>query len=332
MNAEQLKAFESFVQEAMQKTLPQAGIVRVRDAQGSEIANWSDSIMVSIVSFQSEHMLGSALMGCDDGFLEKTYPHFNPADPDRKALLHDWLGELSNLVIGRLKNILLPYGVMIKVNPPSVTEASEDIFASYATRKDNLKLWFSCAEQLVCLAFSMDVAASINFAADFAGHGHELQPGDAIYRLNEPEGAAKKYDVITQIRSGVMTDDDAALHDDFASDFDDDTPVPSSHRSLNAMSLESTLVQPQSQPNPNSSPIRSVRRSLEAIAWGEPGELCLSFQGGHTVRLFPANLLAKGTESLLIEGYRLEIQPTSQGIRVSMPELQISMEAATRAA
>jgi hypothetical protein len=68
------------------------------------------------------------------------------------------------------------------------------------------------------------------------------------------------------------------------------------------------------------------RRNLEAAEWDEPGELCLRFQGGSIVRLSPANLLAKGTEVLVIEGYQLEIKQTAHGIRVTLPELKISLE------
>ncbi|HYX33832.1 MAG TPA: chemotaxis protein CheX [Oligoflexus sp.] len=352
MNTAQLKVFESFVQEAMQQTLPQVGLSRVEDSYDSEMVHWPDPILVSIMSFQSTNMQGTAVMGCDAAFLEKTYPNFDPNDPARVSLLHDWLGELSNLVIGRLKNKLLPFGVTLKLNPPSVTEASEIIFDSYATRKDNVKVWFSCDHQFFCLSFSVDLDASVDFAAHLPNQGHELQPGDAIYRLNEPTGSVKKYDVIAQIRSGVMTDDDPALHDDFEGDFDDDVSLPSMHRHLEGVDeLEaSTTRRPasttnipsatrvqypdvhQTTVNNSSLPPTSTRRHLEAAEWSDTGELCLRFQGGSIVRLSPANLLAKGTESLVIEGYQLEIKQTAHGIRVTLPELQISLEAPIRAA
>src|SRR6185436_12997439 len=104
VNAEQLKVFESFVQEAMQQTLPQVGLSRVEDTYDGELVNWPDTILVSIMSFQSDNMQGTAVMGCDAAFLERTYPNFDPKDPQRDALLQDWLGEMSNLVLGRMKN------------------------------------------------------------------------------------------------------------------------------------------------------------------------------------------------------------------------------------
>lgn len=344
MNTEQLKVFESFVQEAMQQTLPQVGLSRIEDSYDSEMVHWPDPILVSIMSFQCDNMQGTAVMGCDTAFLEKTYPNFDPKDPAKDTLLQDWLGELSNLVIGRLKNKMLPFGVTLKLNPPSVTEASEEIFDTYSTRKDNVKLWFSCEHQFFCLSFSVDLDASVNFAAPLSNQGHELQPGDAIYRLNDTAGSSKKYDVIAQIRSGVMTDDDPALHDDF--DFDDDLPLHAMNRRLEGVDeleasttrrpLTSTTVPIATRVQypdvhqttvTNSTTQRTgVRRNLEAAEWEDSGELCLRFQGGSIVRLSPANLLAKGTEVLVIEGYQLEIKQTAQGICVNLPELQISLE------
>lgn len=352
MNTEQLKAFESFVQEAMQQTLPQVGLSRIEDDSGSDMVHWPDPILVSIMSFQSDNMQGTAVMGCDVAFLERSHPSFDPEDPARLSLLQDWLGEMSNLIIGRLKNKLLPLGVTLKLNPPSVLEASEEIFESYATRKENVKLWFSCEHQFFCISFSMDLDPSVSFAAQLPSQGHELQPGDAIYRLNEPAGSSKKYDVIAQIRSGVMTDDDPALHDDF--DLDDDMPL---HHQTMDRRLEgvdeleaSTLKKPgtsttvpsatrvqypdvhQTTVTNSEMPRSQHRRSLEAAEWDEPGELCLRFQGGSIVRLSPANLLAKGTEVLVIEGYQLEIKQTAHGIRVTLPELKISLETSILAA
>jgi hypothetical protein len=289
-------------------------------------------------------MQGTAVMGCDTAFLEKTYPNFDPEDPAKEALLHDWLGELSNLVIGRIKNKMLPFGVTLKLNPPSVTEASEEIFDSYSTRKNNFKLWFSCDHQFFCLSFSVDLDASVDLAAHLSKQEHNLQPGDAIYRLNEAAGSNKKYDVITQIRSGVMTDDDPALHDDF--DFDYDVPsytmnqrlegveeleASTSRRPLTSMAVPiATRMQSpdehQTTVTHNSTQRKSVRRNLEAAEWQASGELCLRFQGGSIVRLSPVYLLAKGTEVLVIEGYQLEIKQTAQGICVSLPELQLSLE------
>jgi hypothetical protein len=353
VNTEQLKVFESFVQEAMQQTLPQVGLNRIEDSSDSDMVHWPDPILVSIMSFQSDNMQGTAVLGCDTAFLERSHPSFDPADPARSTLLQDWLGELSNLIIGRLKNKLLPYGITLKLNPPSVIEASEEIFDSYSTRKDNVKLWFSCDHQFFCVSISMNVDPAVDFAAPIPSQGHELQPGDAIYRLNEPTGSVKKYDVIAQIRSGVMTDDDPALHDDF--DFDDDMPL---HHTMNRRLEGVDELEASASRKPVSSPVTTVpsatrvqypdvhqttvtssatprpnpRRSLEAAEWDEPGELCLRFQGGSIVRLAPANLLAKGTEVLVIEGYQLEIKQTAHGIRVTLPELKISLEAAIRAA
>ncbi len=350
MNTEQLKIFESFVQEAMQQSLPQMGLTRVEDTYDGELVNWPEAILVSIMSFQSEKIQGTAVMGCDVAFLERTFPGLDPNDPNKESLLQDWLGELSNLVLGRMKNKLLPYGLMLKLNPPSVTEASEEIFDTYANRKDNLKLWFACEHQFLCLSFSVDLDESINFTAELPQQGHSLQPGDAIYRLNEPVGSSKKYDVISQIRSGVITDDDPALHDDFEVEFEDDRIVSNLTRNLEGVEeLENNLnrrpapptspLTRQSYPDiqqtsvPSQAPLRnSNRRALEGVEWGDQGELCLRFQGGSVVRLAPASLLAQGTGTIVVEGYKLEIQQTQQGVRVVIPDLQMSLEAVIRAA
>ena len=354
----QLKIFEMFIQEAMLQALPQAKLSRVEAPSDGELVNWPEPIQVSIMSFQSEKIQGTALMGCDISFLELTCPCLDPKLPGKDALLQDWLGELSNLVIGRIKNKLLPYGEVLKLNPPSVFETGEEVFGSYAKRKDNLKLWFKSEQQHFCIALSMDIADDVDLNKALPAQGHSLQPGDAIYRLNEESNSIKKYDVISQIRSGVMTDDDPALHDDFEFDYDLEAVSAgklSGQPLIGVEELEKTnrvnqeinvqqavsIGRVEAQVFPDFSGLPSAaesqksspnRRPLEAVDWGKGGELCLRFEGGHVVRLTPATLLDQGIGSIAIEGYQMNIQAIQNGLMVFIPELHISLETSIRAA
>ena len=339
MNQEQQQIFESFVQEALQQTLPQCELTRLQDTYQGELVNWPDSVCVSIMGFQGERMHGTAVLGCDFGFLERTCPAYQIGGSDKDLLLHDWIGELSNLILGRIKNKLMPLGIVLKLNPPSVTEASEAIFETYSTQPHNVRLWFTSEEDFLCIAFSMELAESVQFSAHPSTDGHALQPGDAIYRLNEPTGSSKKYDVVSQIRSGVSIDEDSLGQDDF--DLGDEgtlnspgAVLPGSWERVSTSSPSTAQVSSPPFVVPASSfrttapePVdASQRRVLEAVSWRESGELHLRFQGGLTYSLTLEMLVRQGWSVLIIEGYHFELTLNEESVRVLVPELQMTLE------
>ncbi|MCX6129602.1 MAG: chemotaxis protein CheX [Proteobacteria bacterium] len=353
-----MKIFAVFVQEAIAQTLPSANLKLIEAPEQGDLVNWPEPIQVSIMGFQSDKIKGTAVIGCDHCFFDQFCPGLDKQDPQYLALAQDWLGEFSNLLLGRLKNRLLPYEIILRVSPPSVSEASESIYSSYTRCKENLKLWFNAGQAFICVAFSMDIEAGVDLGARLPAQGHSLQPGDAIYRLNGESHSSNKYDVISQIRSGVMTEDDSVLHDDFDFDLDlehlESRPIvannlvgveelekPAKPQQENNIQMPVSVGRGQSNAYPeiqfsgskNSSRLGSKnRRNLEGMEWNEAGELHLCFQGGNLVSITPLILLEQGTNTLMIEGYKVDIQQDQKGLRVTIPELQITLEAVIRAA
>jgi hypothetical protein len=69
--------------------------------------------LVSVIGFSSPAFSGSLLLASPNSVVEHTVP-----TPD--ANLADWSGELSNQLLGRLKNLLLDYHVQIDISLPVV--------------------------------------------------------------------------------------------------------------------------------------------------------------------------------------------------------------------
>lgn len=330
MDSEQIKILASFIADAFRQTLPDLQLETVPDTYEDELVNWPEAIMVSIVRFQSEAMQGTAVLGCDLGFLERSCPSFEGDREERDLFLQDWIGELSNLVLGRLKNKLLPYGIVLKLNPPSVTEASATIFETYAVHERQLKLWFSCEQDYICLSFSLDLAASIDLEKELKQTDPQLQPGDAIYRLNEPVGAAQHYDVVAKVRSGVDLDEelpDGALFDfDLASERPALAPwsqaTPAAQPSLSKASAPSESVQAPSH----------ERQKLRGIRWFNQDSVLLSFDHQTSYVITPRLLLEQGTKLLELEGYQIHLVQNGQVVQLLIPELQLTLEHAGYAA
>lgn len=74
--------------------------------------------LISTIGFSSEALGGSLLLAVTDDLLHKTLP---AAD----ASLADWCGELANQLLGRLKNQLLKYDVVVNLALPVVVSGGE---------------------------------------------------------------------------------------------------------------------------------------------------------------------------------------------------------------
>lgn len=354
MNSEQTQIFQDFVQESLQQSLPDMKLKRVEDPDQGDPIQWLDPIHVSIMRFQGDGMQGNAILGCDLAFLQRTCPQYDAEDPNRLQVVQDWIGELSNLILGRLKNKLLPFGTVLKLNPPSVTEATGKIFDLYATQSQNFRMWFSCEKDYICLSFSIDVHESIDLHVTSTYDESQLQPGDAIYRLNEMkhDGNAKgsrrdhgsSLDMVSTVRSGISIDEDSLSSEDF--DFVDDVVEPERlHQSraedkAPAWAQKVTIASPSvssSSPAPSqtqaqthaATPIKKGgdgRRILESMEWPQHGELVVKFRGGIAYSLAPQKLLDSGCSALTVEGFLFNLERSTLGIRVTVAELQMSIE------
>lgn len=360
MNSEQNQIFQDFVQESLQQTLPELKLARVADPEHGDPIQWLDPIHVSIMRFQGDGMQGNSVFACDLSFLQKTCPYYDPNDPQHLQILQDWIGELSNLIVGRLKNKLLPFGVVLKLNPPSVTEGTGKIFDLYATHPHSFKLWFRSEKDYVCLAFSLDVKENIDLHRSSSRDDNHLQPGDAIYRLSDVQ--SKSFDMVSQVRSGVGFDEDQLGGDDF--DFVDDVVEPERLHQSRAEDNAPAWMQKTASPLENSTstylkssewikavpteaarveskssredketllettrhPAIEKRRALLGMEWQQNGELMLRFQGGVAYSLVPLKLLDAGWATISVEGFQFQLQRTPHGVRVSVGELQMSVE------
>jgi CheY-specific phosphatase CheX len=89
------------------------------DLDGSPVSRILPSVkLISTIGFSSETLGGSLLLAITNDLLVKTSPA-----PD--VNLADWCGELANQLLGRLKNQLLKYGVVVNLALPVVLSGGE---------------------------------------------------------------------------------------------------------------------------------------------------------------------------------------------------------------
>lgn len=77
------------------------------------------------LDFTGEQLGGSLYLVCSREVVERSYPLHGPDyEPVEHDAMQDWVGELSNQLLGRVKNRLVPYGVRILLNTPLALPAA----------------------------------------------------------------------------------------------------------------------------------------------------------------------------------------------------------------
>ncbi len=76
--------------------------------------------MHAIIGFAGTQIKGSLAISADNELIKMTHPNGPMGMPVTEDDLPDWLGELANQLLGRLKNMLLRRGVDFGITTPSV--------------------------------------------------------------------------------------------------------------------------------------------------------------------------------------------------------------------
>ncbi len=97
--------------------------------------------MVAIVALMSENFRGSMMLCIDQSLLERTHPMAKAGRELNDRLIADWLGELTNLAVGRLKLHLGCHGVNARITPPSIEKNTDKVLRDFEQLKPTQRVW-----------------------------------------------------------------------------------------------------------------------------------------------------------------------------------------------
>lgn len=166
------------------------------------IEDWPQMIYTSVIGFQGLQVHGSIIICCEREFLLETIPFRDQIPIDMMNLsIQDWLGELTNLLMGRISNRLLDHGLTVKISPPSVAIASPSIMNSYAERVPAYQpFWFALDDdQRICVQLGADMAKGINLGESPKDSSQVVRPGQTAFFNKEANRSAPKVSAMAGI-------------------------------------------------------------------------------------------------------------------------------------
>jgi CheY-specific phosphatase CheX len=139
--------------------------------------------LATFVGYSGAQLRGSIAMDVPTTLIARLHPSTASAEKLGNDDLCDWLGELANQLLGRLKNGLARHGVTLQMSTPS-TVWGEMVHARRTRAQGSTELEFATGEDLVIVYFDglallpLDITKSS--AADF---GDPPAEGDMMMLL-----------------------------------------------------------------------------------------------------------------------------------------------------
>lgn len=81
--------------------------------------------IVAFIGFSGAKLTGSLALVLPEALVEETHPMRGHVAGDARAALHDWAGEISNQVLGRLKNRLLAGDIVLQLSTPITLQGTD---------------------------------------------------------------------------------------------------------------------------------------------------------------------------------------------------------------
>ncbi len=330
-----LKNFETFMNEALVKSLADFSLDRLTAPPQSA------ELLKTRLCFEGAGMKAQAFISCSRPFLQTTCPLPRGPVDHSQAVIKDWLGELGNLILGRLKNRLLAHDVTIKISAPSFDGDWQTAKTVQAPA-----VWLQGAGGFI--GFDCSIEGTIPEIGEATKQSAEILPGDAIYRLNDPANSKATYDIIAKIRSGTDRDkdsEDESGEDNFG---DAEGELESEHYSAIQQAdpmqancgnlIRTTEAEKEIQAKSSQRPIRILFHSqlhtplLTSLSWTQIDKLILHFNTGLEYSICPRTLLEKGTATFEVEGVAMLFQRDGDWIRTSIPTYNMYMSKSSRVA
>jgi hypothetical protein len=121
----------------------------------------AELLFCGVVGFTGEQMRGTLMLATSSEPLGRT-------SPMRDASLREWIAELSNQLLGRIKNRLLVHGVDLHLSTPVVLRGNH---IAPLSRAELVPYAFSCDGGYVCVWFDAEVLGGLDLTQLVATDG-----------------------------------------------------------------------------------------------------------------------------------------------------------------
>ena len=135
VNRETLQTLQALTERALEGLFgPLCGAVSIRDASDTAWTELADATLAAAIGFRSPCLSGELILLAPSRFVEDVLPPEVRGRQRSARIAADWVGELVNQLVGRLKNQLLGYGVDVGLGTPRAVTPNDIVSYEHSMR------------------------------------------------------------------------------------------------------------------------------------------------------------------------------------------------------
>lgn len=178
MRADIWSKFQPLIVECATSLFASCGVALSYDGETDGAAVDGEG-MASFVGFTGDRIRGSLLLSTCPVLVARSHPSDLSACPEPALELADWIGELANQLLGRIKNKVRVHGIDFSVSTP-VSLAGQELRSGPAHIDDSRFLRFRGGGAELHVQFSATLAPDFAFQYPPAAAVEEPQEGDLM--------------------------------------------------------------------------------------------------------------------------------------------------------
>jgi CheY-specific phosphatase CheX len=163
------------IQDFMQST----GVNNIEEVPAHASCDLKQTEFSASLGFGGEKMKGALIIVSPASCLQLTNPQREQVPILSEADHRDWVGEMSNQVVGNLKRVAAGYGVDFSLSTPTVIRGSSLTVLS-DENSEFIKLKFRIGEQDIQFFLNAKATPDVSFQGEPTVVAHQAAGGDAM--------------------------------------------------------------------------------------------------------------------------------------------------------
>lgn len=150
--------------------------------EGAEPDTTNKNAMFShsgIIGFAGTEMRGALSICCSSEVLSKTHPMAKVESNLSEDHIGDWMGEIANQLLGRVKNAVLRYGVEFNLSTPTIVRGTNVTVLSIEGAP-LLVFWFQHNKNPIAVSFCSILKKGVDFSEVTENDATRLKEGGDI--------------------------------------------------------------------------------------------------------------------------------------------------------
>ncbi len=158
--------YKSLIHKATTELFESIGVENPKEKDPANTFSDGKIMNYAVIGFAGMEMKGTFVLTTDGDFLLKTHPNNAMDLPIEENDKTDWLGELSNQLLGRFKNLILKHGADFGITSPTVIKGQEVMIEQLGSNSFQDTFEYNIDKHVFAVKVEIEILKDIDFSKE----------------------------------------------------------------------------------------------------------------------------------------------------------------------